>query len=111
MQSPNPLAPPSAERDGCGCPPWVLRCAHWEGRILVLADKRISRSLHVCGMTFAGEEDFSVANRKPEHWHPALCGCPLIHGYAIGTPFPNLPAAEAEFERRQLVLLGREPSP
>ena len=27
-----------AERDGCDCPPWILRCAHWGGRILILID-------------------------------------------------------------------------
>lgn len=26
-----------AERDGCDCPPWVIRCAHFDGGLLVLA--------------------------------------------------------------------------
>lgn len=29
-----------ARRDGCDCPPWVIRCAHFDERTLVLTDNR-----------------------------------------------------------------------
>ena len=30
-------AAPRAERDGCDCPPQIMRCVHFDGRILCLA--------------------------------------------------------------------------
>jgi hypothetical protein len=31
------MQPPSDGRE-CGCPSWVVRCAHWDGKILILID-------------------------------------------------------------------------
>ena len=37
-----PLVPEKAKRDGCGCPPWIVRCAHFDGDSLFLTDRKIS---------------------------------------------------------------------
>lgn len=35
-----------AERDGCDCPPWFVRCAHVDNEVLWLSDSMVARELH-----------------------------------------------------------------
>lgn len=98
----------SAERDGCGCPAQVIRCAHWEGWILWLSPN--------------GTHSYSGAHSGPIYgrytvWagrvplEPLPCNVPghlalSIEGEGFDTD--DLPAADAEFDRREAELL--EPS-
>lgn len=81
------LAPRRAERDGCDCP--VIRCAHAEELLIWLDYNRLAVWYRVCG----------PASRKD---HDGRC----LKGVAR---FPDLPSAEAEFARREAILLGRAP--
>ena len=48
MTSSPPLVEPLAARDGCDCPPWVIRCAHYEGRGVVLVTPHGTNHDHHC---------------------------------------------------------------
>jgi hypothetical protein len=104
-----------AERDGCACPPWV-RCIHFDGVILGLSE-RDKISLPGCSDCGGGKERTNVAFgvhtfREPVQHCP--CGYPGWLSSQVVTPsmsFPDLPAAEAEFRRREAAMLRREVSP
>jgi hypothetical protein len=105
----SPLAQPSpnGQRE-CDCPPWVLRCVHWEGQVLWLASLR--------------HQDYPKAHRHQtaECFRVAVgqlaepsCGCSpphvfLEHRGKAPSRTDLYPAAEAEFARRNAELLGRE---
>ena len=95
-----------AERDGCGCPAWVLRCLHWEGRILVLVDRKLVLSCSLAGNPQAGFACWDLAHFASKQRccgrHYALLDRRNFKAYGI-----DLPAAEAEFARRERQLLGR----
>lgn len=103
-----------AKRDGCECPEWV-RCVHFEGQILWLADmhhpalhRALDRGGHI-GLrgrwcTLGGD---SV--------RPCTCGAPA-HLILAGRTTPlyytdSLPEAQARFQRQAAILMGREPEP
>lgn len=92
-----------ADRDGCGCPPWVLRCAHWEGQILVMGPPPFDHNC--CGRLTSAAFILGVGT-KYVPCSCAGCGFPLLDG-GPAEEFRDLPAAEAEFARREAVLLGR----
>jgi hypothetical protein len=100
-----------AERDGCGCPPWV-RCVHFEGVILGMSE-RDKISLPGCPLCRGGKEHalsgFGVHTFR-EPLQRCACGYPgWFDSQEIGASagFDNLPAAEAEFRRREAALLGK----
>ena len=99
-----------ASRDGCTCPAWVVRCARWDGQRLAPTTRSPSDDGVLYGHTCKGglrpftDEGFGV------HLSPAglvACGrtegCPAL---VLGKPcdpcleLSDLPAAEAEFEKR-----------
>ena len=82
----SPQPSPNGQRECSQCPSWVLRCAHWEGQVLSLTGP-FNDTYGVHG---------PAVGRSGEYCH----NC-----YAAGD---SLPAAEAEFERRNLELMGRE---
>ena len=99
-------ARPATGRE-CGCPPGVVRCAHWEGMVLFLSDETtpapcVSRG-HGCQHLFLGK-------------HPSPCsrtGCKgtghLRWQYAgVDQCFDTRQGAEAEFFRQEAILLGNE---
>lgn len=104
---------PERRRECTACPPWVLRCAHWCGRLIVLTPTRLPVEEHRDPWCLRNtcEHPFHV-NEAPDRRVPcATCGVPnrlLIESY---TCHDNIPAAEAEFHRRELALLGREEAP
>ncbi len=104
----DPLAR-SESRDGCQCPPWVLRCVHFEGQVLRLHDLNVGMSLHD---PHCSRRNFplSYAVALGGELRPATCGCKLdtCHDPTFRRMFRDLPAAEAEFERREALLV--EPS-
>ena len=99
-----PFALERAQRDGCGCPEWVVRCAHFEGRIVFFA-KRLETK-HTCGRIQFRSEPYCVGTDSG--WIPCEhVACPDVMGCdADFSLFPNLPAAEAEFHRREQELIG-----
>lgn len=100
------------KRDGCECPAWV-RCAHFEGQILWLADREhptllmaLSSQSHV---TYRGRWTVflgATIGRCRCGEHPVLRERKGDYGHHA-----TLPEAQAEFDRREAVLLGREPEP
>lgn len=90
------------------CPPWVLRCVHFEGQILVLSANGSDPSLwgHTCAggdMPFMGE-GYAV-HQGPKFIHCSRGGdclaiCIDCEGRVCSWFYDDLPAAEAEFERR-----------
>lgn len=96
---------PSARE--CGCPAWVLRCAHWGDQTLRWDDTHL-------GMQIAPDHvrhPFQYYVAGPGIAEPCECG-----GYDM---FPSkyahllmqtndFAAAEREFLRREALLLGRD---
>lgn len=93
----------------CSCPEWVLKCAHWDGQLLIIADY-VQPCRHICSRS---------APQLPRYRTGLLVGfrpcevkdCPEVMGegdeaWSIQTD--DLPAAEAEFSRREALMLGRE---
>lgn len=97
-----------AQRDGCGCPDFVLRCGHWDGQVLRLVGNSAAKLLHDprCRCQLFGP-NYTVADGG--QLGPAMCGCDMENFWNAsgGTRFDTLPAAEAEFARRERELLGR----
>lgn len=90
-----------AERDGCGCPPWVLRCVHFAGRILWLGD------LLPCKICSTAPRHFCV-HEGDELERCADCSDIRLWGAHRAFRTASLPEAEAEFWRRDAELRGRE---
>jgi hypothetical protein len=100
-RSNSPDAPPRDPRQECGCPRWV-RCVHFDGRVLWLADEQ------------------PACAALPLHKPPGLfgvygpgalsaCNCGVNHltferGESDYFWSNSLPAAEAELERREEAL-------
>jgi hypothetical protein len=111
MSEPSALSPNGhrAVRDGCGCPPWVIRCAHWDGQILVLGETALHHPIR-CNLEPSGHFGVFIGER----FQPHDCGrsghmlLPPTSSWGTGFPFRSLPAAEGEFHRREMALLGRE---
>jgi len=90
----------------CGCPPWV-RCAHFDGLVVLLADHAASKHDPYCNHKAL----FSVVGPLPEpHWENCS-DCQVDVGFAIDVqsideafPTDSLPAAEAEFLRHDEAL-------
>lgn len=100
----------SAGRDGCGCPPWVVRCGHLpDGSLLMLADNQIPTPSWACSKHVQPDPTWPkfVIGHVAK---PRLCECGL--GQPSPCPFwtaATLAEAETEFFRREAELLGREP--
>lgn len=71
-----------AERDGCGCPAFAVRCAHFEGQTVRLVD--------VNPLVYSVHGPFPGCPATP------CAACPRVCSYIRN----DLPAAEAEFEKR-----------
>jgi hypothetical protein len=89
-----------AERDGCGCPPWV-RCVHFEGQVLTLRDNVAAKALHDASCISQGfVYPYSVAiggTLRPA----GCCDMDCFWNSQDLIDCPDLPAAEAEFRRRE----------
>lgn len=95
-----------AQRECPICLASVLRCAHFEGQLLVLsptpdeASHRPPCSINLC------EYPFHVNNAADRHVPCATCGVPNRIEVTKYTCHDTLPAAEREFDRREAELLG-----
>ena len=79
----------------CGCPA-QMRCVHFGERVLWLIDGRV-RCSGPCRMNHTQQDDYLI--RGPEI--PLLdARCPDLVMPGQETIFPDLPSAEAEFDRR-----------
>jgi hypothetical protein len=81
-----------AERE-CPCPSWAKPCIHFEGQVVYVVDKVLTGWYEVHGPTtiLVESEDAEVRRHT---------GCiPLVT--------QSLPAAEAEFRKREAALLER----
>ena len=93
------------------CPPWVVRCAHWGGRVLVLGDATLLRA--VPGYHFLkSPARYGVLSTSGF----AACSCSEEHIVSLEDPiqtgcryFKALRGALAEFQRRESLLLAQEP--
>lgn len=87
----------------CRCYPWVVRCAHLENRVVILVDNSLPtpEALQGChgGPSF---NDFNVGSGE---WKPCGEGCGMGGTTIFNPTFPDLPAAEAEFHRREEELI------
>lgn len=92
----------------CGCPAWA-RCAHYGDEILWMSDyfgPDYPSAHRPYGKRFrvsVGQIELSSCwfSKCPEV-HPTLYSSEPVAG------FDDLPAAEAEFRRREAAMLGRE---
>ena len=97
------------------CPPWVTMCAHYDGRVLILADDDRGNSKgHTCN---GGYRPFDYQGFSIHLLTGGIgpCGrtedCPVMVfdlPCLVCKSFDTLPAARAEFDRRAAQLLGRE---
>ena len=111
-----PVRERRAERDGCGCPPAALRCAHWEGRVVVLLDTKKAAELHTC----LAADDWVLKSAWTLHEATETdatpcgsgdCDYPMLSGPPSGGSFDSdsLAEATAVFDARAEALrLGRE---
>ncbi len=85
-------------------------CIHIDGRlVLSLRDSLACKALHraSCGsQSFPFNYSIGSGGRLAR----ADCGCDMENfwGTTMQAKFPDLPAAEAEFRKREAALLGRE---
>ena len=95
----------AAEGRECGCPPWVLCCANWDGQILVLVDE--DAAAPHCGIDGV-LAPYCVAVIPGYGPCSGGCGNIIVIGHdGRYSDTTNLPAAEAEFRAREAALLGR----
>ena len=101
--APAPLAGEHPGRE-CDCHPWV-RCRHFDGLVVELADSSGSTKGHVAGTPLR----YRVAGPAA----PFACGCGadrITRTYALDESAlytDDLSVAKAEFDQRSLALMGR----
>lgn len=100
---------PARERECTACPPWVVRCAHWDG-VMVLGDGVAVRQSHTCGDPAMDFSPFELHSGELVNCTRGL-GCDAMvvdcdRSVCVG--FQNAEDGHAEFARREAMLLGRE---
>jgi hypothetical protein len=55
----------------CDCPPWVLKCVHWEGRRVLLGDIELTCISH----QIRASARYAVDAHEQRRWFHASCGC------------------------------------
>lgn len=89
-----------AARDGCGCPPWVMRCVHFEGQIVSINDQFAAAAAHDCQrFSEYTSKTFAVGTSTKYLSCPDCEVGPFLNGCNYGV-FPDLPSAQAEFDKR-----------
>ena len=106
-----PIITQRAERDGCDCPPWVLRCAHVGDQVI--------RVIQTDLFPFSSWDEHLVPSCRYSIIGPAalrMCSCgnhDVLNWTQKRDPFEtnDLAEAEAEFTRREAQLLESVPCP
>ena len=97
---------PHGQRECSQCPPWVKACVHWEGQILSLVDQESPTPSGLCDVHGAADSSGFAVCLGIQRGH---CECGLAYTLSLEDhACPDLPAAEAEFRKRELAMLGRE---
>ena len=90
------------------CPPYVIRCAHWEGVKVELISTERMKDCGYCGV--AGTHTFAVAVFKA-HWVARWCrhcGDEMVKEHEVSeTWYHDEPSALTEFQTRAAHLLER----
>lgn len=98
-----------ANRDGCGCPPWVVACAHFGENMVWLCDNEIppprflyQHLVYPGRFWVAGPGASKVCSY--EEWR----GQRVHLNIAVRSEdwFPDLESAQAAFDRRAAELIG-----
>lgn len=100
--------PERAKRDGCGCPPWVIRCTHFGGRILWLGAEHASHQAHT-EQCLLRVPPYGVGT--VERFDVCANGCGVLIGAGDIQPgggYDSEADAIAAFEAEEARLLGRE---
>jgi len=90
----------------CACPEWVIKCAHWEGRVLALSDLKHGLVFAHHGTPPANPTTTFSIREGGEFF---LCDChgtPGRSAIEAGPQhgFPDEESALAEFTRREALL-------
>ncbi len=89
------------------CPGWVIRCAHWEGDLLVLSDgfSHLLRKDCICGRN---RTQFAVGRGSATGFNPCDGGCGGLRLDCYERPawFPTLATALEEFHCREEALIA-----
>ena len=86
-----------ARRDGCGCPPQVELCAHFEGQVVVLCSR--DGLPQTAKVAHNHMWMFGVARRRSEPLWLCECGCGWQGWYTLpGNGFDDHDLALAAFE-------------
>ena len=81
------------ERDGCGCPPWVLRCVHFDGRILMLLGYQLDSP--ECALCVPpNRKEFQCGSIRGD-WVPCP-ECGELRQHDLALPGVTVHATEAE---------------
>ena len=83
------------------CPEWIVQCAHFDGQIVVLGDRRMAKGRHV-GCIFAGVSKGYFVGVTDKWEYKCSPPCNELSAYATaGTDkCDDLAAAQDEFDRR-----------
>lgn len=94
----------------CGCPDYAVQHAHFEGQILAITDDYAAARAHKesCRCHSYDFKQYKVLCGNLIGLHPCGCGVRGFDGAAIHGYFSDLPSAQAEFDKRNLALMGRE---
>ncbi|KKL45160.1 hypothetical protein LCGC14_2358470 [marine sediment metagenome] len=100
----------TTERE-CGCPPAIIMCVHWDGKLLGLASDDELRSGHTCGggwRPFTGQGYGIHLTEDKLLTCARTADCPamvLPYPCTLCLEFENLSEAQAEFARREQQLM------
>lgn len=96
-------------RDGCDCPPAVLMCCHFDGRLVTLWEGEMAHEAHSCGCNPA-RFCFGVFENATGITTCPCVGCAarlMARWLTKKLFFPTLPAAEVAFsEAREALRLA-----
>ncbi len=95
------------ERDGCGCPPWVLRCVHFDGRILLLLGYQLD-SPECARCVPPSQEEFQCGSIRGDWDSCPECGEPRLYDQTLpGVTYHNTEAEGREaFDKAEEVWAG-----
>lgn len=100
-----PSSPPNGQRE-CGCPPLAKACKHFGDDTVWLITDPSYHAAHPQETPLHGVVGPCIIDLG----QPGYCGCGALRGRKPDFYSGHLPAAEAEFRRREAAMLGREES-
>lgn len=102
----HPASAPTVDRDGCDCPPYVLRCCHLESTLLWLTDN--DSDCDVCALDFFPPESlYSVVEPADDAIYCEACLDMAAKQFHLATDDYD-EALAAFYEAEQALLRGAE---